>query len=201
MEAAVAMGKEIERKFLVTGNSFKDQGTPRLLKQGYICNSTFKAVRVRIDNTTGFITIKGATKGITRPEYEYEIPLGDAKELLENFCDPSVIEKVRYEVVVEGYTWEVDEFLGDNAGLIVAEIELNDETETCPKPAWVGEEVTDDPRYLNSNLAKKPYKSWERDGVDPKPLFLKIPPPASTHLPTTATGDDATSSTTPLTRL
>ena len=154
------MGKEIERKFLVQNSSYRDLGTSSLFKQGYICNTPGKVVRVRVADDKGFITIKGAMTGITRLEYEYEIPLNDANELLAHFCEAGIIEKARYLVDHRGYTWEIDEFLGDNDGLIVAEIELGDEQETFPKPAWLGDEVTDDPRYLNSSLAKKPFKQW-----------------------------------------
>jgi adenylate cyclase len=154
------MGIEIERKFLVTNDDFKRLAQPRLLKQGYIYNSKKKTVRVRIDDTKGFITIKGALAGISRREFEYELPIDDAETLLTTMCDPSIIEKLRYKVSFKGHLWEIDEFLGENAGLIVAEIELDREDVIFDKPEWIGDEVTNDPKYLNSSLAKRPYRLW-----------------------------------------
>ena len=153
------MGREIERKFLVTGEEYRESGKPNLIKQGYLCNETGKAIRVRIAGNQGFITIKGKAAGISRPEWEYEIPVEDAAEMM-SLCSGLIIEKIRYQVDFEGHIWEVDEFHGQNEGLVVAEIELEDEKDTVPLPAWIGEEVTADPKYLNANLVKKPYRCW-----------------------------------------
>lgn len=154
------MGQEIERKFLVRGTGYRDSSKCILIRQGYLCNETDRVVRVRVSGSRGFITIKGKTASLTRPEYEYEIPLEDAEEILEGLCSGTVIEKKRYTVEYQGFTWEVDEFCGANQGLVVAEIELAEETATFPKPEWVGEEVTADPKYLNANLIKHPFREW-----------------------------------------
>ena len=155
------MGIEIERKFLVKNFDYRKTDEVHLLKQGYILNSIEKkVVRVRITDEQGFITIKGKTESCSRLEYEYEIPLKDAEELLIKLCEVHVIEKRRYIINHCGFVWEVDEFLGDNNGLIVAEIELENEDAEFPLPEWVGEEVSYDHRYLNSHLAKKPFSKW-----------------------------------------
>jgi adenylate cyclase len=154
------MGKEIEHKFLVLNQGYRANGTSNLYKQGYLHNSVEKTIRVRIGDGKGFLTIKGESAGCVRPEYEYEIPYSEAEELLANFCEPGLIEKIRYRVPSQGFIWEVDEFLGENEGLIIAEIEINNESVDFPKPEWVGEEVTNDIRYFNSYLAKQPYKTW-----------------------------------------
>lgn len=155
------MGWEIERKFLVKKdlwNSLK-KGEGRFLKQGYILNDPQKTIRVRVDGDKGFLTIKGITTGSTRAEYEYQIPKIEAEELLEKFCS-NIISKIRYCIQHEGKLWEVDEFLEENEGLIVAEIELESEEEQFSIPDWVSEEVTSDSKYYNSNLSLKPFKSW-----------------------------------------
>ncbi len=156
------MGVEIERKFLVDPAKWKQFNKPEgtAYRQGYLVNEKHKTVRVRIAGDRAFITIKGATRGFTRKEYEYDIPLEDAKELLENFS-PAGTSKTRYRIPTAGKVWEVDEFSGGNTGLIVAEIELKSEGETFEKPGFLLEEVTDDVRYYNSNLATHPYQSWE----------------------------------------
>jgi CYTH domain-containing protein len=153
------MGKEIERKFLVIGDDFRKSVKCGLIKQGYLCNETDRVVRVRLYYNKGFITIKGKTVGMSRLEWEYEIPLDDANEMIK-LCVGTIIEKKRYEVDFMGNKWEVDEFHGENEGLVVAEIELADENCIIAIPEWIGREVTDDPRYLNANLVKKPYKCW-----------------------------------------
>ena len=153
------MAQEIERKFLVKGNAWRtDNGT--FIRQGYLCNDIDGNIRVRAKGARAYLTIKGATTGITRPEFEYEIPLADANQMLDELCQKPLIEKIRYEVQMGRFTWEVDEFLGENAGLVVAEIELDDEKQGFPRPDWVGKEVTDDARYLNANLVKNPYSKW-----------------------------------------
>ena len=152
------MAFEIERKFLVLGEAWR-QGSGTLLAQGYLNRDKERTVRVRIAGKQAFLTIKGANAGATRAEFEYEIPLADARELLA-LSDGPVVQKSRRIIRHEGFDWEVDEFLGDNAGLVVAEIELQSEDQAFAKPDWVGREVTDDPRYYNSSLASHPYRLW-----------------------------------------
>ena len=154
------MGKEIERKFLVKNDSYKKASQAFLYRQGYICTDKERVVRIRVYDNKGFITIKGENVGISRAEYEYEIPYNDAEEIINNLCYKPIIEKIRCKFEFQGFVWEVDEFHGENEGLIVAEIELSDENQAFSKPAWVGEEVTDDHRYSNANLVKNPYKNW-----------------------------------------
>lgn len=154
------MGIEIERKFLVAGDGWRQPAERQThFSQGYLSRDPARTVRVRIAGATAFLTIKGATRGATRAEFEYGIPLADARQLLA-LCDGPVVEKIRHLCVVEGMTWEVDEFLGANAGLLVAEIELGDEDQPFARPAWLGDEVTGDARYVNANLAVKPFNSW-----------------------------------------
>jgi CYTH domain-containing protein len=152
------MATELDRKFLVTGSGWR-QPRPRRLVQGYLNRDRERTVRVRIDGEQGFLTVKGVTTGATRSEFEYAIPLPDAEQLLA-LCETPPIHKLRHAVAFEGMRWDVDEFLGDNAGLVVAEIELADESQPFARPAWSGEEVTRDPRYFNSNLATRPYVTW-----------------------------------------
>jgi CYTH domain-containing protein len=156
------MGVEIERKFLVDHDAWhkldKPQGTH--YRQGYILSDGNKVVRVRVAGPHSYLTLKGrGANNISRSEYEYEIPLTDGEELLTTFAKNGT-QKTRYRIPYEGFTWEVDEFSGDNEGLIVAEIELHHEDEQFEKPAWVTQEVTDDGRYANSNLAVHPFKDW-----------------------------------------
>ncbi len=158
------MAKEIERKFLVHPRRWSDLGTGVAIRQGYLAASAHCSVRVRIYGERGFLTIKGATSGITRDEYEYEIPPGDANEILENLCPHPLIEKTRHRIVFKGHTWEVDEFAGANLGLTLAEVELKDAGEQVELPDWVAREVSGDPRYFNSNLSIKPFSSWKRIG-------------------------------------
>ncbi|OCX53356.1 adenylate cyclase [Mucilaginibacter sp. PPCGB 2223] len=155
------MGIEIERKFLVDADKWQVAAKPygNSLRQGYMVKEPGKTIRVRIANQQSFITIKGQSHGATRTEYEYEIPRTDAEELLAGFCD-NIISKVRYDIQYAGNIWEVDVFFGDNAGLIIAEIELSSEDQAFEKPDWVGEEVTRDKRYFNSNLSVHPYARW-----------------------------------------
>ena len=153
------MGIEIERKFLVVGEDWKRGQTPQLLSQGYLNRDKQRTVRVRIAGDEAWLTIKGRSQGATRAEFEYAIPLEDAQQLLA-LSDGPRVEKYRWRVPQGGLVWEVDEFLGENAGLVVAEIELSSEEQAFDKPAWVGAEVTDDPRYFNSSLSSRPYRSW-----------------------------------------
>jgi adenylate cyclase len=152
------MATEIERKFLVTGTAWR-QGTGVILSQGYLSRDKERTVRIRVAGNLAFLTIKGLTTGATRSEFEYEIPIADAEQLLK-LSDGPVIQKVRRVIMHESSTWEVDEFLGENSGLVVAEIELKAESQAFTKPEWLGREVTDDPRYFNSSLATLPYSKW-----------------------------------------
>ena len=155
------MGFEIERKFLVHKDKWNlvSKQKKDFYRQGYLFSDSNKTIRVRQTNDKGFITIKGASIGLTRPEFEYEIPREDAEQLLNKFCVFELI-KVRYKIVYKNKVWEVDEFLGDNLGLIVAEIELKHENEQFEMPDWIASEVTDDNKYYNSCLAKTPYCNW-----------------------------------------
>jgi adenylate cyclase len=155
------MGKEIERKFLVDHEKWHQLEKPigHLYRQGYLVAEPNKTIRVRQTDTHGFLTIKGKSSGATRSEYEYEIPIEEARELLDNFSDTE-LSKVRYKIIYSGKLWEVDVFSGANDGLIVAEIELNSEDEAFDIPPWITHEVTDDVRYYNSTLTKKPFTDW-----------------------------------------
>lgn len=164
------MAKEIERKFLVKNQEWRGRvgdresgGEGVLYTQGYLPTCSEECtVRVRVANNRGFITIKGPTSGATRMEYEYEIPLADANEMLENLCQKPLIIKKRYKIKEGPITWEIDEFLGENQGLIIAEVELKDESQPLTLPNWVGEEVTFKPEYYNVNLAKNPFTKWQK---------------------------------------
>lgn len=155
------MGLEIERKFLVDEKQWNLLAKPAglSLKQGYLVNQANKVIRVRIAGEQAYLTIKGAVQGITRNEYEYEIPVKDGIELLDNFA-VSCVEKIRYCINFADKLWEIDVFLGDNNGLIVAEIELEHEDEQFELPRWVGGEVTGEEKYYNSALSIHPYKKW-----------------------------------------
>ena len=154
------MAIEIERKFLLTDLPFHlmTQGTP--ICQGYIANGKNRVVRVRIAGNKGFLTIKGAVSTVLRNEFEYPVPEKDAREMLTLFCRNSLIEKTRYHIDFRGSEWIIDEFHGNNQGLVVAEIELASIDQSVEIPDWIGKEVTDDPRYLNSNLIDTPYSKW-----------------------------------------
>jgi len=156
------MGVEIERKFLLANEGWRGQGTPTPMRQGYLVADPVRTVRVRIEGERAVITIKGKSTGASRGEWEYEIPVPDATELLDGLCEQPQVEKIRHRIEHAGHTWEVDEFLGLNAGLVVAEIELEDEDEAFEKPAWIGAEVTGDKRYYNSSLNRMPYSRWPR---------------------------------------
>jgi adenylate cyclase len=157
------MGIEIERKFLVDP-AWTPAGPGTLIRQGYLCSAKERLVRVRIAGPRGFITVKGPTaQTITRHEFEYEIPLADAVILLDQLCERPLLEKTRHHETIAGSTWEIDVFHGDNNGLIVAEIELEDPQQTFERPHWLGREVSDDPRYLNVNLVVSPFARWGRE--------------------------------------
>jgi len=153
------MGIEIERKFLTTQNAWRELGSPVPYKQGYLVSDGQRTVRVRVAGDQGYITIKGPTSGASRSEFEYRIPVDEANELF-LLCALPIIEKFRTEVIYEGKLWEVDEFLGANQGLVMAEIELSSEDESFALPPWIGAEVTGDRRYYNSQLALNPYLNW-----------------------------------------
>jgi adenylate cyclase len=153
------MAKEIERKFLVKSGWRPPEDGVRY-RQGYLSTVKERTVRVRTAGTSGYITVKGITVGATRSEYEYEIPVADASEMLDRLCERPLIEKTRYRIPHQGLVWEVDKFDGDNRGLITAEVELKDEHQAVSIPDWVGEEVTKDPRYFNANLVAHPFTKW-----------------------------------------
>ena len=152
------MATEIERKFLVVGDAWRTANGTRVC-QGYLNRDKSRTVRVRIAGDSAYLTVKGATQGNTRAEFEYGIPLADAEQLLA-LCDGPAIQKIRHNVVHQGHLWEVDAFEGENAGLVVAEIELASEDELFIRPPWLGREVSDDSRYFNSQLASHPYCNW-----------------------------------------
>ena len=154
------MAKEIERKFLVKNNDYRELANPELYVQGYISNSPERTVRVRIQGVKAKLTIKGKNIGITRDEFEYDIPVSDARELLDNFCLEHIIEKFRYKINYDNHIWEIDEFIGDNEGLVIAEIEVKKVGEDVKIPEWIGAEVSGDPRYYNSNISQNPFKKW-----------------------------------------
>ena len=152
------MPVEIERKFLVVGDEWR-AAPAEFYSQGYLNRDKLRTVRVRIVGEEAFLTIKGASVGARRAEFEYPIPLWDARELL-NLCEQPLIEKNRRKILYQGFVWEFDEFLGENLGLVVAEIELPAENAHFERPEWVGEEVTPHARYFNSNLSRMPFSSW-----------------------------------------
>jgi len=156
------MGEEIERKFLVTSDGWRKDATGTRFRQGFLSTDPERTVRVRAAGARGTLTIKGRTVGARRAEYEYEIALADAERMLDTLCKRPLIEKVRFELHAGRHTWEIDVFEGDNAGLVVAELELESEDEAFERPAWLGAEVTHDPRYFNSNLVQHPFKNWSR---------------------------------------
>ncbi|WP_298648406.1 CYTH domain-containing protein [uncultured Proteiniphilum sp.] len=157
------MAQEIERKFLVKSDAFKSEAEKQTrVIQGYLSSVPERTVRVRIKGGNGYITIKGIANasGASRYEWEKEIPVAEVEELL-TICEPGIIDKTRYEVKSGEFTFEVDEFYGENQGLVVAEVELSSEDDQFEKPHWLGEEVTGDARYYNSMLMKKPYTTWQ----------------------------------------
>jgi adenylate cyclase len=158
------MAIEIECKFLLANEKWRENVSNSVIyKQGYLSSQPTNSIRVRISDKQAWLNIKSATIGTQRAEYEYEIPLSDAREILANLCLKPVIEKTRHFVTHENHLWEIDEFDGENSGLIVAEIELNSVDEIFEKPEWIGEEVTQDIRYYNNNLAREPYSQWRDD--------------------------------------
>ncbi|MCI6769737.1 MAG: CYTH domain-containing protein [Candidatus Cryptobacteroides sp.] len=156
------MAQEIEKKFLVAGEFKESAKKATRITQGYLSSVPERTVRVRVKGDKGYITVKGIgnDSGASRFEWEKEIPVEDVRDLLK-ICEPGVIDKTRYLVDCDGHTFEVDEFYGDNEGLVVAEVELSDENEAFTRPSWLGEEVTGDKKYYNSMLMKNPYKNWK----------------------------------------
>ncbi len=154
------MATEIERKFLVKGRDWQAQGQGTRLVQGYLSSEPERTVRVRIAGDLATLNIKGKTEGATRSEWEYPIPVAEAEDLLARLCEQPLIDKIRYRIPYAGMVWEVDEFFGENAGLVVAEIELESEDQAFEKPDWVGEEVTHDTRYFNASLIRRPFSRW-----------------------------------------
>lgn len=157
------MALEIERKYLIDLEKIGTLENGIRIKQGYLSTNKDAVVRVRVKNDKAYLTIKGSNSGIARLEFEYEIPLNEANEMLEKLCQKPVIDKTRYLITHENHTWEVDVFYGDNEGLVVAEVELSSEDEHINFPIWVKEEVSHDDRYFNSNLMKLPFKDWEEN--------------------------------------
>jgi adenylate cyclase len=157
------MGVEIERKFLVRSDAWRNSASGTRYRQGYLCSRPGCSVRVRLGGDAAWLTVKGETTGMTRPEFEYPVPLSDADGLLA-LCLQPLIEKVRYRLDFAGLVWEIDEFAGANAGLVVAEVELQHADQAVELPPWAGREVTGDPRYYNANLQTHPFRQWpERD--------------------------------------
>lgn len=155
------MGIEIERKYLVKSDEWKSSGVKKLYQQGYLLIDKTKTIRVRTIEDTAYLTIKGASSGISRSEFEYEIPVEDAKFMLANLCEKPIIEKYRTKIELNELIWEVDEFVGDNTGLIIAEVELKNENQKIVLPDWIGKEVSGNRQYNNSYLVKNPYKNWK----------------------------------------
>jgi CYTH domain-containing protein len=154
------MAKEIERKFLVKGDSWRGLVEGSVYRQGYIATQDKAAVRIRIVGEKSYLTIKGPSIKYSRLEFEYPIPVEDAQEMLEALCERPFIEKIRYKIQLGGLIWEIDEFDGVNKGLILAEVELTNENQEIELPSWIGQEVSDDSRYFNSNLVKHPFSQW-----------------------------------------
>jgi CYTH domain-containing protein len=155
------LGIEIERKYLVKSNEWQSLGIRKLYQQGYLLIDINRTIRVRSIEEKAFITIKGSSTGIRRDEFEYEIPIEDARLILETLCEKPLIEKYRTKVELLDLIWEVDEFIGENEGLVIAEVELKNENQKIILPDWVGEEVSGNLRYNNSYLVKHPYKTWK----------------------------------------
>ncbi len=159
------MAVEIERKFLVIGDAWRSLAEGKVYRQGYISTAGLTTVRVRVVGDQGYLTLKGAVQGITRPEFEYPIPKADADAILSTLCDRPFIEKTRYRIKHGDLCWEVDEFVGENQGLMLAEVELSDAEQSVELPDWIGVEVSGDPRYFNSNLVQNPFSRWSDDAV------------------------------------
>ena len=155
------MAKEIERKFLLKSDDWRSLVKGRYYCQGYIPTQGKQTVRARIIGDQGYLTLKGPAQGLSRSEFEYVIPLADAQAILAELCQQPLIEKHRYRIPIGDVVWEIDEFLGENQGLLLAEVELTDAKQAVELPDWIGEEVTGDPRYYNANLVRHPFKDWD----------------------------------------
>lgn len=158
------MGIEIERKFLVKDDTWRHETivSTEAYCQAYLSQYPHPTVRIRTEGSKAFITIKGKTEGLSRPEFEYEIPFEDAHEIQQLSLSP-LVTKIRHKFLYEGYLWEVDEFYGENSGLIIAEVEIDHPQAALKLPPWIGKEISDDFRYSNSNLAVHPFKTWEEN--------------------------------------
>jgi adenylate cyclase len=156
------MAIEIERKFLVDTSLLEPLGKGARIVQGYLPTEGKTTVRARIKDEKAFLTLKGVNTGMSRLEFEYEIPVADAEKIISALCDGAQVEKTRYEIQHENHLWELDIFHGENDGLVVAEVELKSESETVSHPKWVTEEVTGLPQYYNANLLTNPYKKWRK---------------------------------------
>ena len=158
------MGVEIERRFLVVGDGWRSANQGKRCRQGYLLRSPHRTVRVRVLGDRGSITVKGMGTGISKPEFEYAIPLADAEYMLDCICEKPLIEKTRHRILYRGLAWDVDEFKGANAGLIMAEVELSDEQQPVEPPPWIALEVSADPRYCSASLVENPFTSWGGNG-------------------------------------
>ena len=156
------MALEIEHKFLVNGKDYKSLAEPTLYRQGYLSIDANKEIRVRMAGEKCCITVKSKINETMRHEFEYPIPAGDAQHMLDQLCNGLIVEKYRYRIPFKGMIWEVDEFMGDNADLVIAEIELTTQGQTFEKPAWIGREVSGDDHYLNAALALNPFRNWKK---------------------------------------
>ncbi len=156
------MAQEIERKFLVVGQQWRELTKGVLYRQGYLSTVPERTVRVRVVGQKAFFTVKGITQGVSRIEFEYEIPVEDANEILDKLCEKPIIEKFRYKLTFSDLIWEIDEYLGENEGLIIAEVELTDENQKIDIPSWIGREVSHDSRYYNANLVANPFSKWQQ---------------------------------------
>ncbi|MDK2976330.1 MAG: adenylate cyclase [Candidatus Marinimicrobia bacterium] len=157
------MSVEIERKFLVKGDGWREKSNGIFYRQGYLSLKKEHVVRIRVVGEKAFLTVKSTSKWASRMEFEYPIPLQDAEYMLNHLCEKPLIEKKRYTFESGGMTWEVDEFFNENAGLILAEVELTSEDQSLELPSWIGREVTGDSRFYNSSLIRKPYSKWTDD--------------------------------------
>ena len=158
------MAREIERKFRVQSDAWRAEiERSTLLRQAYLANTARASIRVRLEGECALLSIKGMERGVSRDEYEVPLPMADAREILERLCEGIPIEKWRHIVVHEGSRWEIDEFLGENAGLVIAELELDHEEAAFARPSWLGTEVTHEERYYNFRLSQKPYRHWPQN--------------------------------------
>ena len=163
---------EIERKFLVTGDAWRPARNGILYRQGYLCTDPERTVRIRLGGGQSILAVKGKGEGLARLEFEFPIPAAEAEDLLRHCCLQPTIDKYRYLIPFAGLTWEIDEFLGENRGLIIAEVELERADQPVDLPPWVGAEVTADPRYYNACLARRPFSTWARAVPGNEPEFL-----------------------------